>query len=66
MKKIDKMVVNVTKISQKMKSKNLLSIEKYYGMRGKCLIIVIRNYYYLKSNYLARSFDEEYKDVLKL
>ena len=34
------MVANVTKISQKMKNKSLLKIEKkYYRMRKKCLII---------------------------
>ena len=32
----------------------------------KWLIIVIRNYYYLKSNYLPSSFDEECKEVSKL
>ena len=35
-KKIDSMVVNVTKFSQKMKNKSLLSIKKHYRM-GKTL-----------------------------
>ena len=42
-KKSNNMVVKVTKISQKMKNKTLLSIEKYYR---------IRNYY----NYPLESF----------
>ena len=43
------MVLNDTKIYQKMKNKSWLHIEKYYKRRQKkCLIIVIRNYFYLK------------------
>ena len=36
-KKSNNMVVNVTKISQKMKNKSLLSIEKKYRMRKNVL-----------------------------
>ena len=43
------MVVSITKISQKMKSKNLLSIEKKcYRMRQKRFIIIIRKYFNLE------------------
>ena len=38
------MVVNDTKISQKLKNKSLLSIEK--NIIKKRLIIIIRNYYF--------------------
>ena len=55
------MVVNATKISQKMKNKSLLSIEKN---KIEYVIITIKNYF-LKNNDLESSFDEEYKDVLK-
>ena len=65
-KKSSNMVVNVTKISQKMKNKSLLSVEKkYYRLRKHALFIVMKNYYF-KSNDLKSSFDEEYKDLLKL
>ena len=38
-KKTNIMVVNITKISQEMKNKSLLSIEKKnYGMRKKALV----------------------------
>ena len=47
--KSDNMAVNDTKISQKMKNKSWLIIEKkYYKMRKKRLIIIIRNYYFKK------------------
>ena len=55
------MVVNATKISQKMKNKSLLSIEKN---KIEYVIITIKKYF-LKNNDLESSFDEEYKDVLK-
>ena len=43
--KSDNMAMNITKISQKMKNKSLISIEKkYYRMRKKCLIVIIREY----------------------
>ena len=43
------MAVNDTKISQKMKNKSWLIIEKkYYKMRKKRVIIIIRNYYFKK------------------
>ena len=32
------MVLNITNISQKMKNKSLLSIEKQYGMRQNALL----------------------------
>ena len=41
--KSDNMVLNNTKIYQKMKTKNLLSIEKNVIKR---LIIIIRNYFF--------------------
>ena len=62
------MVVNVTKISEKVKNKSLLSIEKniiewektlYYNYNKLETII-------LKNNDLESSFNEEYKDVLKI
>ena len=43
------MVVKGTKISPKMKNKSWLSKEKkYYKMRKKLLIIIIRNYFHLE------------------
>ena len=43
--KSDNMVVNDTKISQKMKNKNLLSIEKkYFKLRKKRSFIIIKSY----------------------
>ena len=44
------MVLNNTKIYQKMKNKNLLSIEKILQNKKKYLIIIIniRNYYFKK------------------
>ena len=42
------MIVKVTKISQKMKNKSLLSIKKILENEKKCLIIIIRNYYLKK------------------
>ena len=62
------MVVNDTKISQKMKKISWLNIKKqYYGMKKKRLIIIIKNYSY---NDLEKSFDgeqvkAEYQDILK-
>ena len=53
------MVMIDKKISQKMKNKSLLSIKKYYNMRKKYLIIIIKNYYFLKSNDLEKTFDGE-------
>ena len=38
-KKSNNMVVNVTKIFQKMKNKSFLSIEKIYRMREKALLL---------------------------
>ena len=65
-KKSSNMVVNVTKIFQKMKNKSLLSVEKkYYRLRKHALFKIMKNYYF-KSNDLKSSFDEEYKDLLKL
>ena len=45
-KKSNNMVVNDTKIYEKMKNKTLLSIEKNIIKEKKCLII--RNYYFKK------------------
>ena len=42
-KKKNNMVVNITKISQRMKNKGLLSIEENIMEREKCFIIIIRN-----------------------
>ena len=60
------MVEKVTKISQKMESKSLLSIEKNFIKWEKLLIIIIRNYNYLiiiiiilKNNDSKSSFDVE-------
>ena len=53
------MVMIDKKISQKMKNKSLLSMKKYYNMRKKCLIIIIKNYYFLKINDLEKTFDGE-------
>ena len=60
-KKGTNMVVNVTKISQKMKNNSLLSKEKNIQWERNVLLCVI-----LKNNDLESSFDEEYKDVLNL
>ena len=57
-KKNNNMVVNITKFSQKMKSKSLLRIEKILQNEKKCLIAIARNYYFKK--------DEKSKDVLKV
>ena len=48
--KNDNIVVNVTKISQKMKKKEACWVlkKKYYRVRKKCLIKIIRNYYFKK------------------
>ena len=44
------MVVNVTRISQKMKNKSLMSIEKkYYRMRKKHLIIILKKCFNLEN-----------------
>ena len=46
--KNDNMVVSITKIFQKMKSKSLLSIEKNIINEKKCFIIIIRKYFNLE------------------
>ena len=46
-KKRDNMVANVTKISQKMKKKSLLTIEKIYNEK-KCLFIITKNIFLKK------------------
>ena len=61
-KKSDNMVVNNTKIYEKVISNSLISIEKIF--KAKSLIIVIRNYSLISNNF-GNSFDEKYKDVLK-
>ena len=44
------MVVNATQISQSMKKKNWLRIEKkYYRMRKKCVNVFIRKYFNLEN-----------------
>ena len=45
--KNDNMVMSVTKIFQKMKSKSLLSIEKNIINEKICFIIIIRKYFSL-------------------
>ena len=56
------MVVNVTRISQKMKNKSLMSIEKkYYRMRKKHLIIILKKCFNLE-NFLL--FKEKYNNFL--
>ena len=47
-KKSDNMVENVTKISYKMKHKSLLIQKNILQNEKKCLIIIIRNYYFKK------------------
>ena len=42
------MVVNDTKISQKIKDKSLLSVEKS-RIRKKCLIIILRKYFNIEN-----------------
>ena len=46
-RKSSNMVVNITRISQKMKSKSLLSVEK--NIIQKCLIIITKNICFKKS-----------------
>ena len=46
-KKRDNMVANVTKISQKMKKKSLLTIVKIYNEK-KCLFIITKNIFLKK------------------
>ena len=46
--KNDNVVVSVTKIFQKMKSKSLLSIEKNIINEKICFIIIIRKYFSLE------------------
>ena len=43
------MVVNVTKIFQKIKSKSLSSIKKVLYNEKKCLIIITKNIYFKMS-----------------
>ena len=44
------MVVNVTKISQKMEKNKLVEYrKKYYRMRKKCLIIIIKTNFSLNN-----------------
>ena len=43
------MVVSITKISQKMKNKNLSIEKKCYRMREKRFIIIIRKYFNLEN-----------------
>ena len=47
-KKSDNIVVNVTKISQKMKTKSWLNIEKKHRMRKKRFVLIMKNYYLKK------------------
>ena len=48
-KKSDNMVVNVTKIPQKMKNRSLWSIEKILKNERKHFIIIIRKYFNLEN-----------------
>ena len=43
------MVVNITKISQKMKNKSLLSIEKNITESEKCHIVIVGKYFNLEN-----------------
>ena len=53
--------MNVTKISQKMKKKLIEYSKKYYRMRKKYFVKIIRNYhFFLKNNDLESCFDEKY------
>ena len=47
-KENDNMVVNVTKISQKIKKINWLSMKKILQNEKKTRFIIIRNYYFKK------------------
>ena len=42
------MFMDATKISQKMKNKSLLNREKILQNEKKCIILIIRNYYFKK------------------
>ena len=57
------MFTNVAKISQEMKNKSLLVIEK---KSHKVYIIIRKDIFLKKNDDLESSFDEDYKDVLKL
>ena len=59
------MVMNVTKISHKLKSKSLLSTEKDIIEWEEMLYYNYKKAIMLKNNDLKSSFDKEYKDVLK-
>ena len=59
------MVVNVTKISQKMKKISWLVIEENIIKWEKALYYNCEKVLFQKNNGLKTSFNEEYKDVLK-
>ena len=64
-KKSDNMVVNDTKIYQKMKTESWLSIEKNIYHEKKHLIITIRNYFHLENLvYYLQVFFKECKYIL--
>ena len=64
-KKSDNMVVNDTKIFQKMENKSLLSIEENMKKLGKTFYYDYNDFFSVDINNLESSFDEKYKDVLK-
>ena len=66
------MLLNDTKIDQKIKNKSLLKIEKNIIKSKKRLIIIVKNFFFFKkkSNYSKKFFDEKqiktkYQDVFK-
>ena len=60
------MVVNVTNISQKMKNQNLAEYRKKYYRLEKMLYYNYKKTIILRNISLESSFDEKYKDALKL
>ena len=64
-KKSGNMVVNVTKISQKMKKISWLVVEKNIIKWEKALYYNYKKVLFQKNNDLKTSFNEKYKNVLK-
>ena len=65
-KKSNDTVVNVTKNSQKMKSKSLLSIEKILQNKKKCLIIIIKSFLIrkiIKNFHSSKCYFLKYKNI---
>ena len=55
------MVMNVTKNSQKMKSKTLLGTQKILWNEKKCYIVIIRKHFNLEN---SASYKEKYRNFL--